>query len=375
MTIQISEHTKGIYEVRVWYRNKNNERKSKFKRGFTRKKDAREWAKEEKRKLERLNIDSDKETVSQFLERWIKTKEKKLSPTTLSGYKVNINHINNHIGNVPLIKLQLIDIQEMADELTDQGLKKRTVSYVCRTLHAALNYALQNRMIEYNPCKGVEIADDDEKFEVKVYDADNLRTLLRLLKEQEHDLYIPVLLASMRGLRRGECLGLRWTDIDEENGIMAIQNNYVVVDGVGYHRPVKTAESNRITSIEGFILDELKEYRERMKKAGQIQKYVCEVDGGLPEPSHMSRQLKQFQAANDLPQCRFHDLRHTFAMLQLESGADLDTIKRLLGHSKIGITSDLYLHSNINLIKKATNNLDNVITLRGNKDKKDETAQ
>lgn len=362
------DKNKKMYSCRFWY-YKNGKKKSKYKSGFKKKKEAQEWGTNEKRKLERLQVGSDKLTVAQFLERWIKTKESKLSPTTLRGYKVNIKHINRHIGNILLSKLRLIDIQEMADDLRNSGLKYRTVKYVCRTLHAALEYAIKNEYITSNPCNGVEIAKDDEEFEVKVYDADNLRRLLLLLREQEHPLYIPVLLASMRGLRRGECLGLRWSDIDFEKGIMHIKNNYVVVDGKPYHKPVKTSDSNRVTSIAGFIQDELLEYRERMKKAGQIQTYVCEVDGKLPDPSHISRQLKSFQKANGLPECRFHDLRHSFAVLQLENGTDLDTLKRLLGHSKISITSDLYLHSNLNLLKKATNNLDNIITLEGKKDK------
>lgn len=357
------DKTKKAYNCRIWY-YKNGIKKSKYKGGFEKKKDASDWGIDEKRKRERFQEGSDKLTVKEFLERWIKTKEKKLSPTTLSGYNVNIKHINNHMGGILLPKLRLLDIQEMVDELTEKDLKFRTVKYVCRVLHVALEYAIKNEFILSNPSNGVEIAKDEEEFEVKVYSADDLRTMLELLKELEHPLYIPVLLASMRGLRRGECLGLRWADIDTKTGIMSIKNNYVVVDGVPYHRAVKTTKSNRTTDINGFIQDELMAHKKRMKKAGQLQTYVCEEDGQLPLPYHVSRQLKTFQSANGLPECRFHDLRHTFAVLQLENGTDLDTLKRLLGHSKIGITSDLYLHANMVLIRKATTKLDNIITLK-----------
>jgi integrase len=365
---------KKEYACRIWY-YKNGEKRSKYKGGFAKKKDAERWGIDQKRKLERLQEGSDKITVAEFLDRWIKTKESKLSPTTLNGYKVNINHINKYIGSIQLAKLKLMDIQEMVERLTEKGLKHRTVKYVCRVLHSALEYAIKNEYITSNPAKGVEIAKDEEEFEVQVYAADDLRRLLHLLKEHEHPLYIPVLLASMRGLRRGECLGLRWSDIDFEAGTLTVKNNYVVVDGVPYHKAVKTSESNRVTSIAGFVQNELEEYREKMRKAGQIQTYVCEIDGQLPDPSHISRMLRQFQKANNLPECRFHDLRHSFAVLQLESGTDLDTLKRLLGHSKIGITSDLYLHANINLIKQATLNLDKVITMKGTKDEKRKMSQ
>lgn len=358
--------TKVIYSCRIWY-YRNGEKRSKFKKGFLKKKDAEKWGIDEKRKLEKLHIDSDKFTVGEFLDRWIKTKEDKLAPTTLNGYKVNINHINKYIGNAILTDLETIDIQEMVDSLTKEGLKYKTVKYVCRTLHAALQYALMNKNIPQNPCMGIEIKKDEKNFAVNIYSAEDLRRLLALLKEQEHPLYIPVLLASMRGLRRGECLGLSWNDIDFDKNIMHIRNNYVVVNKIAYHKKVKTKDSERIESIDGFLADELKEYRDRITKSGKIQTYVCEVDGKLPSPSHISSQLKAFQKANNLPICRFHDLRHTFAVLQLEIGTDLDTLKRLLGHSKIDITSNLYLHQNISLIRKAGTALDNVITLKNDK--------
>lgn len=352
---------KTFYSVRIWY-YKNKQKKSKYKQGFKKKSDAETWAVDEKRRLKGLQPGADKITVSAFLERWIKTKEKKLSPTTLSGYKVNIRHINESIGNCELSKLKLIDIQEMLDRLTEKGLKHRTVKYVYRTLHAALEYAVKNELIEKNVSEGAEVKQDDEEFEVKVYSAEDLKNLLLLLREQEHYLYPCVLLASMRGLRRGECLGLAWADVDFEKGVARIRNNYVVANKEKIHKKVKTRESDRTIDISGFVATELKLLKERVTKSGKIQKYICEIDGKLPDPSHISRALKTFQKANNLPICRFHDLRHTFAVLQLEYGTDLDTLKRLLGHSKIAITSDLYLHKNTTLIKKASLKMDNIIS-------------
>ena len=369
--MQINSYKKKsqtLYSCRIWY-YKNKQKKSKYKKGFENQKSAKEWGGKEKKRLEGLQPGADKTTVSEFLERWIKTKEKKLSPTTLSGYRVNIKHVNRFVGDVLLYNLKLMDVQEMLDNLTDEGLKYRTVKYVCRTLHAAMEYAIKNGDIEKNPCKGAEIAEDDIKFEVIVYSADDLNTLIEKLRDLNSPLYPYVLLSSLRGLRRGECLGLRWSDIDFEKGEAHVVNNYVVVEGIGYHRKVKTKESDRLIDMEGFVAEELQEYKSRVNlETKRVQKYVCELpDGNLPNPSHISRSLKIFQKAHDLPECRFHDLRHTFAVLQLENGTDLDTLKRLLGHSKIAITSDLYLHENISLIKKASRKMDNIVKLHCDK--------
>lgn len=367
------EGSKQLYSCRFWY-YKNGIKKSKYKSGFEKKKEAETWGTDTKRLLEGLAPGSAKAKVREFLDRWINIKEGKISPTTLRGYKVNINHINKHIGDTDILKLKLIDVQEMLDRLSKSGLKNKTVKYVYRTLHAALEYAVKTETIPKNVCKGAEIAEDDEKFQVTVYSSEALQRLILLLREQEHSLYPLVLLASMRGLRRGECLGLRWSDIDFEKGIAHVTNNYVVVNSIGYHKKVKTKESERLIDMEGFVAQELQAYKERTNKEGIIQTYVCEVNGKLPDPSHISRQLQSFQKYNNLPLCRFHDLRHTFANLQLEAGTDLDTLKRLLGHSKIGITSEIYLHQNASLIKKASAKMDNIISM-AEKSQKTEMSQ
>lgn len=155
---------------------------------------------------------------------------------------------------------------------------------------------------------------------------------------------------------------LKWSDFD--GGIINIKNNYVVANKKEYHRKVKTRDSERRIDIEGIIQQEFEAFKEKQIREGRIQTYVFEEGGRLPNPTHISRTLKTFQKANNLPLCRFHDLRHTFAVLQLEHGTDIDTLKRLLGHSKVGITSDTYLHENETLIKKASKALDNAIFLK-----------
>ena len=359
---EYKESSKKLYSCRFWY-YKNGQKKSKYKSGFVKKKEAESWGIDEKRRLEGLQPGADKIRVKEYLKRWMKIKEDKLSPTTVSGYNVNINHINKYIGELELSKIKLLDVQEMLDELSKSGLKEKTITYVYRTLHSALEYAVKAEIVDKNVCKGVEIKKDEKKFEATVYSAEDLKTLIFLLKEQEYPLYPAVLLASMRGLRRGECLGFRWADIDFDNCVAHVKNNYVIANKKKYHKKVKTKESDRLISMEGFVATELKAYKERILKCGTIPTYVCEIEGELPDPTHISRQIKSFQKANKLPECRFHDLRHTFAVLQLEFGTDLDTLKRLMGHSKVGITSDIYLHQNTTLMKKASLKLDNIINI------------
>lgn len=359
--------SKRLYKARFWY-YKNGKKKSKSKSGFERKKAAESWADAEEKKLKGLETGADKAKVRTFLAAWLKKKKdnNKLSPTTASGYAVNIEHANKYIGDEIVSAVKRIDIQDMTDGLTAEGLKYRTVKYVVRTLHSAFNYAIEKGLTMENPCYKIDITEDDEPFEYNIYSPEDLGNLLIALREQKHWLYPPVLLASMRGLRRGECLGLALTDIDFKNGTAHIHDNYVVANKKKYHKKVKTKESNALIDISGFVADELKRIIEENRKNGIIQRYICEVNGKLPNPSHVSRALKRFQEANNLPVCRFHDLRHTFAMIQLEYGTDIETLKRLLRHSKIEVT-EIYTHENLKMKRAASIKMDKIFSLKGDK--------
>ena len=111
--MEIRQEPGKTFSCRFWY-YRNGRKRSKYQTGFTRKKDAERWGNGEKDRMERLQNGAEHITVSAFLERWMNVKEKKLSPTTISGYRVNIDHINEYIGNIQLRNLLLMDVQEMA---------------------------------------------------------------------------------------------------------------------------------------------------------------------------------------------------------------------------------------------------------------------
>lgn len=164
----------------------------------------------------------------------------------------------------------------------------------------------------------------------------------------------------MHGLRRGEALGLRWNDINFDTGCMHICNNYTIVGNTLIEKTVKTKESAATIPLVGFVADGLLLIRKAQKAAKKIEVYVCSIDGRLPDPRRMTEKLNQFQKANKLPVCRFHDLRHSFAGIALDSGADLDTLKRLMRHSKISMT-ERYLHVNVSREKKVSNAIEQAI--------------
>lgn len=364
---EIGPDGKTCYSIRFWAR-RNGERFSDYRTGFRTQRDAIEWAEQRKTEIKGTRGGHVKMTVGQYLDRWYADKSKKIAPSTSAGYAVNIRHMKEYIGSVSLRDLSILDVQEMADKLRtreENKLKERSVKYILRTLHAALVFAERAELVTRNAAEGIEVIEDSEEeaFVPVVLDPEEVEALLYKLREQEHPIYPAVLLASMRGLRRGECLALTWADVDLDAAIAGVTKTYQRVKKIEYHKKVKTEESVRPVPLDGDLIKELYRLQEINKKRGIIQKYVCEIDGFLPDPSHFSRRLKLFQQANGFRECRFHDLRHTFGENEIQAGTDIDTLKRMLGHAKLATTSDMYLHTNVNRLRKGATNLDTIVKI------------
>jgi integrase len=366
------------WSVRAWWVDEKGERCSLQKGGFETKKTAELWA------GDKINIgqasvyrDAHKVTLGDFLNDWLKVKEKTLSPTTMSGYRVNAKKIKGALGNTLVQELRLDMIQKFINDQSEVVVKTlkhileigsgepeieeitaapNTVKYTFRTLHSALEYAIKVGIIKYNPADHIDLPPERD-FAPNTLGASDILTLLEKLKACEHEIYFPVLLSVMHGLRRGEALGLRWSDIDFETGTMHICNNYTIAENKMIHKSVKTKDSAASIPLIGFVADELQQIRASQKNAGELEIYVCAHTGVLPDPRHISAKLNRFQRANKLPLCRFHDLRHSFAGIALDSGTDLDTLKRLMRHSKIAMTSR-YLHNNVSREKKASQKIE-----------------
>lgn len=352
----------GTWAIRAWWRDAAGKNCSKHKSGFHRARDAEKWAREYADQQKNTGIeDSYKLKLIDFLDSWVKIKDKSLSPNTLAGYRVNIEKVRESaLGGMVLQDVRLLHVQNFISSLSG---RPNTIKYVYRTLHAAMEYAVKSRIVQYNPSDGVELP-DGEQFEATYLSIPDAQELLESLRAQNHELYVPVMFAMMYGMRRGEALGIRWQDIDFETRAMTISKNYTTNGKNGtVYRKVKTKGSNRTVILSPKFADELIQIRNARSACGfKISVFVVEsIMGEMPDPRSMVGRLNRFQRANGLKECRFHDLRHTFAALQRASGTDLDTLKRMLGHAKIGTTSDMYLNADDNLMKAATSKIERLV--------------
>ncbi|MCD7905468.1 MAG: site-specific integrase [Clostridiales bacterium] len=153
------------------------------------------------------------------------------------------------------------------------------------------------------------------------------------------------------GLRIGELCGLKWEDIDFENSLMKIQRTQARIGGEIIFTLPKSPSSSRVIPIQPFLL-------EKLKKCRRDSEFVISKKGSYVDVRGYRRRFKTLLKEAELPDIRFHALRHTFSSRALEVGMDFKTISEILGHSSVSITLDLYVHSLYEHKKEEMNKLD-----------------
>lgn len=353
-TIQKYE-TKNGNRWRVRWRDDKNRQRSK---SFDRQRLARDFMiKLEHETREGSYMEPSEMTLKEYLLKWIDSYSAGIAPNTERGYRVNLNHIINILGGIPVQKIIPSDIENAYKKLGEK-LSGTSVLYIHRTLNIALKDAEKQKIIRRNPCDFVD-APKKSKFKPSFVEPNDVPKYLKIF--EGHYLYPAVCLAMFCGLRRGEILGLQWQDVKWNKGLIIIRNN-MTDDGLG---DPKNGESRNVPLTKAM--------ENVLKKQKKKQQYFMELmwdeyfrsdfivthdDGTIISPRALSKTFTRMIESNDVEKIRFHDLRHTAASLMLNEGIDLKVISEILGHSSISITADIYGHILDEKKKQAAHKLD-----------------
>lgn len=170
---------------------------------------------------------------------------------------------------------------------------------------------------------------------------------------QDHWLYPIAALALGSGMRRGEILGLQWTDVDLDGATVRVERSVEETnDGLRFKEP-KTSYGNRLVSLPATSVDALKAHWRKQSELrlalGQGRHspdslVFCKIDGSPMSPDNLSRDWRAVTDLRKLPRVRFHDLRHAHASALIASGQDVLSVSRRLGHGSPVITLSVYAH-------------------------------
>ena len=163
--------------------------------------------------------------VGDWMDQWVENYLPHVEETTRVGYKTKIKcYIKPALGDILVQSLRAYHVQKMVNDMMAKGLSAKNIKDTYNNVNAAMKKAVVLRMIPYNPCEGVSLP-KVKRYQAKVYNITNIHKILELA--QETDMYLPILLLVSFGLRRGELLALRWSDIDFENKLLKVRNNMV----------------------------------------------------------------------------------------------------------------------------------------------------
>ncbi|MFJ8138894.1 tyrosine recombinase XerC [Streptomyces sp. NPDC096013] len=355
-------------------------------------------------------------TVGEWLDQWFAAKKRR--KTTLNGYASHIRvHLKPRIGHVRLDRLNVGHLVEMFDAIADENeviaaeneARREQIARckpskpgrpveaerkllaaerakldemkpfrkitgpasrqaIRRTLRAALNSAIAQQLITFNPASHVELESGrrpkpllwtDERVRrwrvtgqipgpVMVWTPQQFGAFLDAAEGDR--LYAIFHLMGIRGLRRGEAVGQDWHEIDLDAGLITPAKEIVVDGWDPYESEPKTDGSANTIALDSTTISELRDHKARQEKERaqwgeawqDTGKVFTKEDGSWLHPGTVSETFRRILAMTDLPPITLRDLRHVTATLTHGGGGDIHTVKETLRHSTITLTSDTY---------------------------------
>jgi integrase len=321
--------------------------KRRYITGETREDVAEKLAKAISDRADGLVFDAGSTTTGEYLTRWLSDSvHGTVQGSTYRSYgRVVDGHLVPGVGRVKLAKLRPDHIRRLYRSMLDAGKATRTVQYAHTLLKRALAQAVMDGLIPRNAAEAVR-PPKLKRDEIQPLNADQVRALLDASDERSCALYT---VAVRTGMRPGEILALRWSDVDLEAG--TVQINRALSEGE-FSTP-KTPRSRRRISLSPATVAALKAHRkrqleERIAKAGLWEDHglVFPSSVGTPKSQrNLNREFKNAAKRAGLPDhFKLYDLRHTCATLLLARNVHPKYVQELLGHASIAQTLDTYSH-------------------------------
>jgi len=297
-----------------------------------------------------------KATIVEHLRAWLDGTHG-LAPKTAERYRELAElQIIPHLGNKVMQRLRPHEVKKWHDTLLKAGAKSgrplsaRTVGHAHRVLHRALEMAVETETLARNVASVIS-PPKVEDGEVEILDADQITTVIDRLAG--HRLYEIVVVDLATGMRRGELLALRLSDIDLDDATVRIERSLEETkNGLRFKEP-KTKQSKRTISLPPNAIAVLREHRRMLLetrmalglgKPDADSLLFAELDGLPTAPNRLTRRWQDACVSLDLPRVSFHALRHTHASALIAAGLDVVMISRRLGHKNPTVTLNVYGH-------------------------------
>jgi len=323
-----------------------------------------------------------RQTVAAFLtDTWLPAIEQTIKPATFESYRRNVrlHAAERAVGRRKLQQLDPSDLNALfalllAGDAEHRALSPRSVAYVATILHRALRDAVRWQLLVRNPADSADPPRPSTPPQMRTWTAVELRTFLNGVASDR--LAGAWCLLATTGMRRGEVLGLRWSDVDLDDGRLSISRTLITTDvqrkgmpGMAWGTP-KTGKGRRQVALDQPTIAALRLHRTRQLQErlalgaayddGDL--VVCLGDGRPLHPKALSYYFGRWVLKLALPRIRLHDLRHTHATLALRAGVHPRVVQERLGHANVSITLDTYSHVDIEMQAAAAARVSALVT-------------
>ena len=299
-----------------------------------------------------LAFDAGTVSVSEYLKRWLNDSAETVRPRTWERYEQNSRiHIVPALGKVKLRALTPTHVRGLYRQKLESGLAPRTVNYIHQTLHKALRQAVADGLVPRNVASVVR-APRPAKKEMRFLDLEQAEALLEAARgDRLEALYV---LAIRTGMRQGELLGLRWSDVDLETGTLHVRRTLASTKGgVAVYNPPKSGKGRGLMlsekTIEALRRHKAAQNEQRLQLGGLWEDHDLVFPDPWGKPTRrwtLDRRsfVPLLERAGLAGAITFHGLRHTFATMMLKGGINVKVVSEMLGHADVALTLNVYSH-------------------------------
>lgn len=285
---------------------------------------------------------------------WLPRKRREVRATTARRYAWFIEHyISPAVGVVPLRRLRAHQLDDLYRQLgatggrRGDGLAPKTILEVHMIIRAALALAVRRQLLDHNVAHSEQLKlARTNSTAARSWTAAELATFLAAART--HRLYPALHLTAHTGMRRGEVVGLKWSDLDVHARRLSIHRTLQCVGGRPMEFGVKTPTSRRCVDLDSTTVDVLRRWRRQLLRAdlpGGVDDWIfCNSAGRFLHPESISQLFDRIVRRAALPHIRFHDLRHTHASLLVASGEAIKVVSERLGYAHPAFTMHTYQH-------------------------------
>ncbi|TRX40774.1 site-specific integrase [Flavobacterium restrictum] len=298
---------------------------------------------------------NEQKKISEVINLWKTDKKQYVKKSSFSAYVLlTENHLVPVFGNQYTI--EEAEVQQFVFQKIEQGLSHKTIKDILIVLKMVLKFGAKNKWLEYQAFD-IQFPTEREKHDIEVLSRTNQKKIMNYIQEHFTFRNLGIFICLSSGIHIGEVCALTWEDIDTDRGIISvkrtIQRIYVIEDNIRKTEVLldtpKTKNSIRDIPMSRDLLRLLKPF----KKIVNSSFFVLTNDEKPTEPRTYRSYYKNLMRELNMPELKFHGLRHSFATRCIESKCDYKTVSVLLGHSNISTTLNLYVHPNMEQKKKA----------------------